>query len=237
MHIEKKIQKNIEQLALEQTLKLQLLINSLEMNFKPVNENVEILTTATECGTAVSLEDHIRWLERCSEWTEDMDNDEYESERDKRAAKKKLKEMKERHRPKGEQCKHLWHDDDYYMGLADEWADDFCNKFQVGLNRKHPNSIYPEFCDECEIARHPNRISSRINHLEGQLDENRKYLENMRNSDYIEDANAENHCSACAWMDTHSKPFDGPFCAQLEMLVNSEIGSCSKFWIGLIPRK
>ena len=236
MNMEAKIQKNIEQLALEQARQTQLLIKSLEMNFKPVNKNDEMLTTATRCGSAVSVEDHFRWLEQCDEWTTDMENDEYESERDKRVAGKKQREMKERWKPKWEQCKSLGHDDDYYLGLADKLANDFCERFQVGLDRKHPDSIYPEKCGECETMRSPGSIRGQIKVLAVQLNENQKYLKNMQNSDYIENENAENHCSSCAWMDVHGKPFDGPFCAQREMLVNSEAGSCSKFWVGLIPK-
>jgi len=213
----------------------ELLEKSEELNFKPVDQNGELLTS-TGCGDAVSVEDHFRWLEQCDEWTKDMSNDEYESKREEKAAKKKLKKMKEQWRPKGELCKYLRHDDDYYLGLADKMAEDFCEKFQAGLDRERPDSIYPEPCEECGIARNPDRIRGTIHSLESQINEWLGYLKNMRNSDYIEDENAENHCVTCAWQDAHSKPFAGPFCAQLETLVNSDTGSCGRFWIGLIPR-
>lgn len=230
-----KMKEKIAGLEKELAHQNELLKKSEELNFKPVDQNGELLS-CTGCGDAISLEDHISWLEQCGEWTRNMTNEQYESHSEEKAAKKQLKAMKEYWRPKGEQCRHLLHDNGYYLGLADRLANDFCEKFQAKLDRERPDSIYPEPCEECGIARNTDQIRGTIRSLESQINEWSGYLKNMRNSDYIEDENAENHCAACAWRDSHSKPFAGPFCAELETIVNSDTGSCGKFWIGLIPK-
>lgn len=231
----KKLTGKIAEFEAELTHQKELLKKSEKMNFEPVGLNGE-LVHVTGCGERISLDDHIEWLQDCEKWTKTVERKKYESDKDKIAARKRLKERKEKWRPKYDyQCEFLQLDE-LGNSYPPEAIDDFCEKFQTGVDRKYISSVYPQPCEECATMRNPAGIRSRIDFCEKGITRNQKYIENLRNSSYEEDENAENHCVGCVWLDNYLNAFDLPFCGKLHTPVNSETGSCGKFWVGLIPK-
>lgn len=219
-----------------------LLMKALEMNFEPEASTpwrYGTLIFTTACGgeytdSTEHLDAHIEWLDesaKAAKWIKKQ-----KTEKEKRAARKQAEEWLERHKPQVFQCKHLELDESGWTGPM---ASDSCEKFQTSLHRKYENDMYPRPCEECLTMRSPGNIRGNIKILKAQLEQTRRHLANMLESDYEENDETENRCQECAWKDDMWRAenhINNKFCGKWKMPVDEERGTCSKFWEGLLPK-